>query len=166
MCSHCTAGNGYVCTGDIGGPSTCTGVCGNAIRTLGEGCDNGNLPGCVDCQVVAGYTCLTNLQGSSICAIVPGCGNGVFEPGIGEECDTVIDTSADPDADGCTALCTIVAGFTCAGEPSVCNNCGNGIVEGNEQCDGSFGKIRLTTKSYNSGCSLSFPLQWADLLLC
>jgi hypothetical protein len=33
---------GYTCKGEIGGPSTCSGVCGDRIRLPSEVCDNGN----------------------------------------------------------------------------------------------------------------------------
>ncbi|MCC6876974.1 MAG: DUF4215 domain-containing protein [Sandaracinaceae bacterium] len=58
------------------------------------------------------------------------CGDGVV--GVTEECD---DGGNDP-MDGCSATCTIEAGYTCAGSPSVCTMaCGNGNVDGGEQCD-------------------------------
>ncbi len=56
------------------------------------------------------------------------CGDGMIEGG--EECD---DGDLD-DGDGCSAACTVEAGFVCSGEPSVClpdcNN--NGIDDGDE----------------------------------
>lgn len=35
---------------------------------------------------------------------------------------------------GCVG-CKVTNGWKCSGEPSVCQFCGNGIVEGNEACD-------------------------------
>ncbi|MFH1592261.1 MAG: hypothetical protein ABIB47_02755 [Candidatus Woesearchaeota archaeon] len=61
------------------------------------------------------------------------CGDGLVDD-VEEECD-------DGDlvgGDGCNATCGIEEGWSCAGEPSVCNDvCGNGITEENygEECD-------------------------------
>ena len=89
------------------------------------------MPGCVDCLIEPGYTCDINFAGTSICTIVPGCNNGVVEEDLGEECD-------NRGGVGCTDTCEIIPGFACEGSPSVCNNCGNGVIEGTEDCDGAF----------------------------
>ncbi|TSD00430.1 MAG: hypothetical protein Greene101449_149 [Candidatus Peregrinibacteria bacterium Greene1014_49] len=59
------------------------------------------------------------------------CANGIKE--FDEGCD---DNNAVP-SDGCSATCTVEAGFGCAGEPlSVCAlNCGNGTIQLGEGCD-------------------------------
>jgi cysteine-rich repeat protein len=44
------------------------------------------------------------------------CGDGAINSVTGEECD---DGNTD-DADGCDASCAVEDGFTCTGEPSVC----------------------------------------------
>ena len=68
------------------------------------------------------------------------CGNGVIE--AGELCD---DGTGDPnsmvDGDGCSVTCTIESGWVCTGQPSVCHEvvCGDGAVEGDEQCDDGTG---------------------------
>lgn len=57
------------------------------------------------------------------------CGDGAIADG--EACD-------DGDAiagDGCDATCSIEAGYTCSGEPSVCTQCGNGELQDGETCD-------------------------------
>jgi cysteine-rich repeat protein len=59
------------------------------------------------------------------------CGNGLIEPG--EACD---DSNTAP-GDGCDASCEIESGWTCNGQPSVCQLCGNGVIEGTEACDDS-----------------------------
>jgi cysteine-rich repeat protein len=63
------------------------------------------------------------------------CGNGVVE--TGETCDDG-NTAA---ADGCSATCQVEATYTCSGEPSSCHVvvCGDGIVDGTEQCDSNAG---------------------------
>jgi cysteine-rich repeat protein len=59
------------------------------------------------------------------------CGNSVVDPG--EDCDDG-DTSGN---DGCSAECTVEAGWACAGTPSTCARtvCGDGRVQGTETCD-------------------------------
>ena len=34
--------------------------------------------------------------------------------------------------DGCSSICSVETGFSCTGEPSICQKCGNGQVEGSE----------------------------------
>ncbi|MFT5358658.1 MAG: cysteine-rich repeat protein [Polyangiales bacterium] len=47
------------------------------------------------------------------------------------------DDGANVDGDGCSDVCTVEAGFGCAGEPSTCEPsvCGNSMVEFGEVCD-------------------------------
>jgi cysteine-rich repeat protein len=61
--------------------------------------------------------------------VPPNCGDGEV---IGEDCDDG-DTNA---GDGCSASCTVEAGWNCGGSPSVCTPiCGDGLVRGSEPCD-------------------------------
>ncbi|MBI5421997.1 DUF4215 domain-containing protein [Candidatus Peregrinibacteria bacterium] len=57
------------------------------------------------------------------------CGDGVKAGS--EACDDGNKLAGD----GCSSSCSIVAGWTCAGTPSVCQKCGNGTREGSEVCD-------------------------------
>ena len=58
------------------------------------------------------------------------CGNSLMEDG--ETCDDA-NTSSN---DGCSELCLVEPGFSCAGLPSVCaTTCGDGISAGAETCD-------------------------------
>ena len=58
------------------------------------------------------------------------CGDGAIEGG--ETCD---DSNTD-DGDGCSAECTMEAGFGCDGQPSTCTPlCSDGLLRGDEQCD-------------------------------
>lgn len=58
------------------------------------------------------------------------CGNGLVEPS--ETCD---DGDTD-DLDGCDASCEVEHGFSCEGEPSVCDSsCGDGVIASDEACD-------------------------------
>src|ERR1043165_8517471 len=49
----------------------------------------------------------------------------------GETCD---DGNNDPD-DGCDQNCQVEDGFNCDPISGACYECGNGILEGTEQCD-------------------------------
>ena len=75
------------------------------------------------------------------------CGDGIVD--AGEQCDDGNITNGD----GCSATCTIQAGFTCTGSPSVCTTiCGDGIVGGSEQCDDG-------NAVNGDGCSASCTVQ-------
>lgn len=93
-------------------------ICGDAVKDSGESCDDGNANDTDSCR--------NNCTFSS-------CGNGTVESG--ESCDDHNQTNND----GCNAFCGIESGFSCTGNPSVCIHtpvCGDGVIEGNEQCDG------------------------------
>ncbi|MEO7732722.1 MAG: Ig-like domain-containing protein [Kofleriaceae bacterium] len=69
---------------------------------------------------------------ASFAVVVVGaeCGDGSVE-----EAETCDDAGTD-DGDGCSAICTIEAGYVCTGMPSACNTvCGDGVIAGTEQCD-------------------------------
>ncbi|MHC4697760.1 MAG: myxococcus cysteine-rich repeat containing protein [Planctomycetota bacterium] len=71
----------------------------------------------------------------------PVCGDGLVE--APEGCD---DGGTAPD-DGCSATCTVEAGWDCVGEPSVCTEiCGDGLIVGVEGCDD-------TNTNPDDGCS-------------
>ncbi len=118
--------------GPVQHPAVCQVVCGDKLITPPETCDDGNTidgDGCSStCTVEPFYTCDGCPQGPSTCIPFP-CGNGVI--GSGEECDD----ANHVDGDGCSSACTIEPGWTCSGQPSECAFCGDGIVEGDEQCD-------------------------------
>jgi cysteine-rich repeat protein len=69
----------------------------------------------------------------SLAALFPHCGNGMLE--AGEDCDD--GNVAQPD--GCTAICQLMVGWTCAqvGKPCLPPVCGNGLLDSNEACDDS-----------------------------
>jgi cysteine-rich repeat protein len=116
--------------------TNCSQVCGNAIKTAGEACDDGNTisnDGCSsDCkQIENGYNCTILPSGRSDCRKL--CGNGIKTPE--EECD---DGNYISD-DGCNQLCKIETGWKCntSMPRSVCTVvCGDGrVVIGREACD-------------------------------
>src|SRR5690606_35720072 len=110
--------------------------CGNGIKEFGEECDDGNLntnDGCSSaCAIEPGYVCdvLTG-QFRSTC---DRCGNGLIKlvgSSLVEQCDDGNSNSGD----GCSSSCTIEGSFTCPSPGKLCNDCGNGAIEGHEKCD-------------------------------
>lgn len=149
--SICLVETGFTCD-HSGDDSLCATECGDGIVAGDEACDDGNTDsgdGCSDtCVVEAGFTCEEETATSpSVCTEdedeTPGeepvCGNGKIE--APEACDD----GNTVDGDGCSATCTIEAGYGCTGEPSTCTRvdspavCGNGVVEAGEECDGQTG---------------------------
>ncbi|MBN9164703.1 MAG: hypothetical protein BGO98_33570 [Myxococcales bacterium 68-20] len=109
----CMIESGFACSGV---PSVCASICGDGIVAGAEVCDDGNVTTETECPygtatcVLCDATCSTelNLTGAV-------CGDGVLDPG--ETCDD----GYRQDGDGCSSLCAIENGFTCAGTPSRCS---------------------------------------------
>jgi hypothetical protein len=144
------------CTFDTSACMMSTAVCGNSIIEPGEQCDATNL-GNQSCQTFLGNPAATgqllcdgqcHVNGSQCTIPVGGCGNSTINP-PSELCDKFtfppgIDCRAwrgDKQATGslaCNKACT-TDGAGCA---SNATTCGNGILEGAEECDGAnFGGI-------------------------
>ena len=115
-CSEtCTLEPGYSCDGQS--PTSCYPICNDGILVPPEECDFGWEPpeedcpncqvACINCKVYGGYTC--DARGCE-----PICGDGYVN--AGEGCDD----GGLVDEDGCTASCTVEAGWVCSGQPSVC----------------------------------------------
>ena len=111
--------------------------CGDGFIAGNETCDDSNTvngDGCSSaCLVEPGWTC----PAGAFCRATS-CGDG-FRAGA-EECD---DHNVAP-GDGCSATCTLESapngqkdGWQCLvpGQPCTRTTCGNGAIEGSEQCD-------------------------------
>lgn len=135
----CVEENGYSC---IGAPSVCSTSCGDGVVAGTEVCDDGNLSGgdaCSPrCLLTVGQTCAASgvcdsgycNPNTNQCAVLTSCGNGSLDEG--ELCDDGNTATGD----GCGASCSIEAGYSCTGNPSVCAvTCGDGVKAASEACD-------------------------------
>jgi len=168
QCVHTTVScdDGDACTTDTCDPAT---GCSNTALS----CDDGNPCTTDTCDPNTG--CVH----SGTCAAV--CGNGIVE--AGEQCDDGNTTNGD----GCSSACTIEASGCCISEgvcfaASSCNGtpggtfvpggtcinntctppgavCGNGIVEGTEECDDG-------NTTGGDGCSLNCQDETPSLGCC
>ncbi|MDH5718167.1 MAG: DUF4215 domain-containing protein [Spirochaetia bacterium] len=102
-------------------------ICGNRMLELNEDCDEGGIQT---------ETCEQNCK-------APACGDKVINNLVGEECE---DGNVEA-GDGCDAACKIEV----KGEPV----CGDGIVEGTEQCDGDGNGNGGETIECNLDCTAS-----------
>ncbi len=126
--AECEVESGYRCS-SLG----CSPECGDGMVVSDEACDDGNRgsgDGCnMQCIVEPFFIC--DDAAPSVCATTISCGNGVVEPG--EVCDPGMAGHETCYADGATAC----KGYenTLIDEPE----CGNGILELLEECDGDNG---------------------------
>ncbi|MEA2697873.1 MAG: hypothetical protein QOI66_2144, partial [Myxococcales bacterium] len=134
--AQCVKETNYVCP-TPGAPCVSTVKCGDRIVNGDETCDDGNTAagdGCSDkCRTENGWTCMPGTG----CRPAR-CGDGLK---VGsEQCDDGNPTAGD----GCEPSCTLTLpgpsegnGWVCptVGQPCVRTVCGNGMVEGSEQCD-------------------------------
>lgn len=113
-------------------PAVSVARCGDGMVDKGEQCDDGNAEsddGCsLACVVESGYACD---EPAAACHEVV-CGDGLRDDG--EACD---DENVEDD-DGCDYKCAVESGFACPEVGQQCVDiraCGNGTVEGDEECD-------------------------------
>ncbi|CAE7214372.1 psiR [Symbiodinium sp. CCMP2592] len=139
--------------------SVCKVHCGDGRKHPSEACDDGNVwdeDGCSsNCQAEAGFECLGGgLTLPSTC--IPICGDG-YEV-FGEGCD---DGNQNP-WDGCDQFCQVEQGYHCTRAPkpgqtgaaSACSpTCGDGLLNGEEECDGSYSPLPGNTTEPPVPCS-------------
>ena len=106
--------------------------CTTGDACFGGACRAGTPLVCNDNNPCTSDSC-DGKSGACAHTVIPNCsfcGNNVLEGN--EQCDdgNVIN------GDGCSAVCSVLPGFTCVGTPSVCTTvCGDGIPAGAETCD-------------------------------
>jgi MYXO-CTERM domain-containing protein len=117
MPNECECAPGYERVG-----SSCVSSCGNAQRTPGEACDDGNTSdgdGCsARCDVEPGWACFEPDGAASTCERT--CGDGLVQA-PGEECDDG-DANSDTEVDACRTRC-------------VRAHCGDDVIDTGEACD-------------------------------
>jgi len=144
----------------------CGGRCGDEDVDAGDGeeCDGSDLNG-QSCQglghgggtLSCGADCRFDRSGCT-----NACGNGF--PEEGEACDD----GNLRGGDGCSAACGLEEGWTCEGPgTSVCSPvCGDGLVLGDEECDGAeLGGLTCEAEGYHGGelaCLGDCRLDWSS----
>ena len=122
-------GSAFGGMGGDGGQGGAAAICGDAMISNMETCDDGDAmagDGCDDaCQTEAGWSCMGE---PSVCSAT--CGDGLVRGSEG--CDDMNTTALD----GCDGACAVEMGYSCMGEPSVCVfTCGDGTLDASENCD-------------------------------
>lgn len=140
--------------------SGCTN-CGNGAIEGVEQCDGSEL-GTATCASAGDFTsgtlrCAADCTYDTSSCVAGACGNGTLESGEACDDDNVID------GDGCDSDCDVETGWSCSGSPSSCSAiCGDGLIRGAEQCEGSdLAGASCTTLGYVGGtlsCSSSCQL--------
>ncbi|HRV18850.1 MAG TPA: hypothetical protein P5317_12675, partial [Myxococcota bacterium] len=126
-----------------GGDDDPEAVCGNGVIEAEEQCDGANLneQTCVTKGFDGGtLTCTADCKfDTSGCTDAPAdCGNGVID--AGEQCDGANlneQTCESQGFDGGTLSCTTTCQFNTTGCTKLPPDCGNGEIDGDEQCDGT-----------------------------
>ncbi len=140
-------GKDWTCPNNDGVGGKCS-FCGNGVQEAGEDCDDGNGntgDGCdASCKVETGWTC--GLESGRLRSSCDKCGNSRRK--FSEECDD----GNTQDGDGCSGACKIESNeYNCPSTGGVlCNNCGDGVVDGLEVCDEGHD---ITPSNKTSGCS-------------
>jgi hypothetical protein len=131
------------CKFDTSGCTDAPADCGNGVVDVGEQCDGANLNeqtcetqgfdgGTLSCTAA----CQFDTTGCT--RIGPDCGNGEIDEG--EQCDGANlneQTCETQGFDGGTLGCTTTCQFDTTGCTKIEPDCGNGEIDGDEQCDGA-----------------------------
>lgn len=106
---------------------------------VGADCNDGNYidnDGCTDCMTDFRYVCPLSVATAGVCRSLDICGNS--KRTLTEECDD----GNSAINDGCDDSCHIESGWSCRNGNSVNRDtcfkavCGDGLTQGNEECDG------------------------------
>jgi fibro-slime domain-containing protein len=132
-CIACVLQDGFVCPA----ANYCLRppVCGDGFLQANEDCDVGlvSSEGCVGCLVDPDFFC----SGEPSTCVQSICGDNFRAPD--EQCDngpgTVMAPGTPVGGDGCSATCSVEAGWVCPPGIACRPICGDGEVTGTEQCD-------------------------------
>ncbi|MCA9605704.1 MAG: hypothetical protein KC619_08925 [Myxococcales bacterium] len=125
--TSCASGAG-TCQGEV--CQTGSGECGDGVVDSGEACDDGNTTAFDGCEPDCSFTCEadTECDDGRVCNGAETCGasSHVCEPGTPADDGTTCSTPEITDG----VCVTTPTGPTCVGA-----GCGNGVLDGSEQCD-------------------------------
>lgn len=155
-------GSGMYCTNDCA-----SNVCGDGYLGPGEGCDDGNLSNDDLCTSECGPTSCGDgaLQGMEQCddgennaenaGCLPSCqlatcGDLFIHQGV-ETCDGSNDAGESCASQGFDRGVLLCATDCLSFDTSNCHECGNGVIEPNEDCDGSVYMDDVTCTDYAPG---------------
>jgi Zn-dependent metalloprotease len=149
-------------------------ACGNGVAEVGESCDGGDLSGqsCVALGFDGGVlSCDVACAFDLSACTVNTCGDGILD--AGEDCDgqnlggdSCISLGFDGGALSCAGNCLFDASACVQNQPQ----CGNGVVEAGEDCDGfDLGGESCSTQGFTGGtlaCNATCTFDNSDCATC
>ncbi|MEA3514930.1 MAG: hypothetical protein U9R34_05615 [Nanoarchaeota archaeon] len=159
-------GGKIICTSchlDTSGCEGVSGICGDSILNSGETCDGNTFGAVQSCTDLKGFidgelSCDSCQLNTGACIAPPQCGNSIIDQG--ETCDG--DYFAGLPSDSCPGYSPLyfesgkLECDECSLDTSSCvnlNTCGNGLVDGNEECDGDLFKNLTSNTCIGYGSS-------------